>query len=804
MASAPAPASAGKVLDDNAKAFLDGSSPTIAPASIIVMGEVVEEAVKDYIKSKGIKLDMLSDITDSLVVKYGLKAISHAGARTLAHGIMKGIGIDNPLLRMGFAAALDNAFAGGAIAVIENSAGTHSVKDRLDNAIVTTSIRSATDPQSGLVGIVWTGGVGGGLVHPPLRDADGKLVKVMFQGNEVYETACGCRANACREHELMHLPKVVQIKGDKGKVTGHSTVPSGIIWRNEAFDAPDALRRTANAKCSWYDLVLGEQAKAAPEKAKTWLQNVGPEGNDLFVAMLRFPHTTHDDILDDIEGIDIGKEAVNVPVDEWKNLAIGILGVKDPKTGKYSKAGNKGVYAGTWQEKPAGTPAPAGPAPGAGAPPAPTGWWSRFSTWISGWFTSTNTHEKVEGLTPDGFALVLDLIRTKGKGKLEAHNVAKVGLIHTGRQIGKFWNSNRGKAVGLLIVGIVLPIGYLGLGAVILYQYYDAMFHMSAKDGATLSIFLWSIATLLWLVAWYFTEGIKKAFGGMVNTDLADMARNLGALFCGFGSVFIVMKAVQAWLMGEMDGALVLTSVPAASILAVIAYNRIAAKWKDSDDIQKLEEKLARNNVWILSALASAIIIGAIGAGYFVWADANTKFRLSVEKQSVSITVPKEGGVEGETEVKSVSVYYVPTPDGKLFRVEDVVGRIQSEFYKQQLASADHLDVCLQTGTDVELPGYAENEMKGLCNTGQTGYTIRAHVWGDFLDKGYTSYDSKEALFAAQQKSDAALKKELAKAQPKVKKAKAVETKKVEETKPAQTSKSVADSSDDDIPDMFK
>jgi hypothetical protein len=514
---------------DEFKGFLEGKSSNASEAALVAGGEALEDLVRDAVGKLGIGVEALAEVQSNAVTKFGVKGISHAGAHWVAGKFVEILKIDSPFTRVAIATFLSNMFAGGAIGVLDASA----LKGAQSTALVAIS-KDPAQPESGVVGIVWQGGVGGGALHPPKRDKDGNIALRDLGSHKVFDTECECLDRALYEHGLVHQPKAVQRKGKDGKVVGTDLVPSGVRFTNKWTDAATYLQAHPTAVCGDYALRL---PSGKPVEAKSWLEEVGDEGKTLFDALLLYPHTTDDDKIDDIVGPDIAKEAMNVPVDEWKQLATDVTG-------------NGGIYAECWA--------------------------------------------KDKGLTRKGFNLVLDKIRTRGKGGLELGNKAKVATLTAWDEAKKAWKKGGWLGWGLAALALAIPVGYAAAGAIIAMFYALGWFAPASwtVSNGVISLLAASIAGIVWLIPWYSADGLRRAFGGLANDaeKFAHTARNITALLCGFGALVVVGKLVGHWAGVSND---IVTLVTVVAFMAILAYDRIGARWHDEESIHHLVVEIA-------------------------------------------------------------------------------------------------------------------------------------------------------------------------------------------------------------------
>jgi hypothetical protein len=264
-----------------------------------------------------------------------------------------------------------------------------------------------------------------------------------------------------------------------------------------------------------------------------------------------------------------------------------------------------------------------------------------------------------------------------------------------------------------------------------------------------------ALLALLWLIPWYSMEGIGRFFGGFfhVHADehdtptLANTARNITALLFGIGVTAILVSDLGlAFGFGTFYIRFALIS---AIVLALIGYDRIGARWgHDSEEIHHLLERLSLNNIRTLAAVATVLAVIGIGPlAYLQYVESSTKFALAVEK----------GAVDGN------DVYFVPTPDGRLFRPADIFGLQAAAKIEEKMKTddADRSVICLADGTDIDVPGYTEKwagecVLSGEDKGGQLA--IRANPFGWRFGGSAMAYDTLEALYLASRREEQELK----------------------------------------------
>lgn len=390
---------------------------------------------------------------------------------------------------------------------------------------------------------------------------------------------------------------------------------------------------------------------------------------------------------------------------------------------------------------------------------------------------------KYIGIYPSDVKFFFSWLKAFGGAKLTslhaaqdaAHNVLgelKHAFEHRGKGdgMGLLW-----KALGAVLLAVVLymaawplmTLGIWGFGAFGSFQ--NPGWNVAFGMLGTLSL-------ILWLAFWHSEAGVQKAFGGIIHPHvdehgtpgIANTARNIAALFVGATVVSLLEIDIFDICLGVDSQVIRMVTVPGV-MLAAIAYDRTAAAWHGSAKINALRERLSFGTVWQLSAIGTLTFLLAIPIGARQYFAANTTFPVIVESAVV----------DGKT------VFFVPTPNGGAFRLEDVVGRMQAEKIEAGMrtaqASADGMlvtvaqegdyepskELCLPKGMPLNLPGYAEmvatygkdekdaagKDLAGTeipCNDGKgRNWVIRARFWGREYDHGATEYVSLKELKAA-------------------------------------------------------
>lgn len=562
---------------------------------------------------------------------------------------------------------------------------------------------SPYDPSKAMVVVISDLATGFKMIHAAAHE-NGAYLDIPDSGAPaVPATTCLHCENVYAQHTAAFRKETTTTGAGKDGKGGGTKVTAPPAYRN----AKRMLLSDAEALSGiFYCPETWPVGKPAPAKAqdppKTWHAQVGDKGIELFDAVLLYPKNTPS-VVDDIKGTDIATEATNVPIDEWKKLANDVMG-------------NEGIYLGCWNPSvSASNPANAG------------------------------VTEVAGGLTQKGFDLVLDKIVSRGNGKLKAENVVKVAAFNAWET---FWREENLKVAlkGLMIAAGAL-LCYFTYAVITLYFYQDALFpenSVTAEDvieqilsEQVLTLFFMSISVLLWFVPWYFSRVISWVTAGILTSELPATAKATTVLFCGTAAVAISVKLIDAWA----NDVPFMSSLPlTVFVLTAIAGDRFHSMWNADETIVERWKKISLGKLNAVNALGTAAIVGMLFLIVIPW---------FVPKATFQVTVANKGGA-----------FYVPTPKGKAFLPEDVLGGIQAEAIEAGMVDGDSKPVCLPVGTELDLPGYTESVQTPndtLCAPNTASWVIRENFWGRTFDDGAKEYGSLAEMVADAQKADAAL-----------------------------------------------
>jgi len=408
---------------------------------------------------------------------------------------------------------------------------------------------------------------------------------------------------------------------------------------------------------------------------------------------------------------------------------------------------------------------------------------------------------EMDEMTAKEFVIGLDSIGTE----LKFSNRADEAAHNAWEKVKHAWEHGGPAAWGLAALALILPVGYF-LSAVPIAGIYGAgLFGWWKNQHLNIGLTgVGAILALLWFIPWYTVTGLKGVFGGIFqpNVDthgsptLTNTARAVTAFLFGLGVTAILIADVG--IMFNFSTYVIRFIVIPVIALAIIAYNRIGASNQESQAVRALMEQLSLGNIKTLSAVSAVLVVIAVGPlAYIEYVASNTMFRLAVEK----------------TDIDGTSVFYVPTPDGRVFRIEDLFGQLKANEIETSM-TGDRMELCLPLGTVVDLPGYTEKTVEG-CKDGEVGYAIRTNPLGMKIG-GASSYDSLESLAAAEKASDKAPAQTVRAAAPEPPKAMPVATAQpapepTQATRPlprkkttAATARTEKPRSKSKVPDMFK
>ncbi len=571
---------------------------------------------------------------------------------------------------------------------------------------------SPYDPSKAMVVVISDLATGFKMIHAAAHE-NGAYLDIPDSGAPaVPATTCLHCENAYANHTATFRKETTTTGAGKDGKGGGTKVTAPPAYRNAKrmlLSDAEALSGIFYCPETW---PVGRPTPAkAPDPSKTWKQKVGDEGILLFDAVLDYPRRTPSGI-DNIKGPDIATEAVNVPIDEWADLAKQIIPKKDTAGVMIPVTG---FYAGCWQEAADEVPATA---------------------------AAKKVPAKEEGLTEKGFKLVLNKIVSRGNGQLRPENVVKVATLTI---MEKFWREeNRMAAWKALFAALGLTFAYLTTGVVALYFYgvslfpkFDRAFTPDTVDGEVIGLFLTSITLLFWLVPWYWATGIQKIFAGYFKDELSAVAKGALVLLSGTASVSISIKLFGAWSTGTAFMPIMPITV---FVLTAIAADRLASMWRTDETIAQRWSKLSLGKVNALSALGTAAIISMVFLIVVPWI---------APKATFQVTVANKGGT-----------FYVPTPKGKAFLPRDVIGSVEADAIETSLKAGIAQPVCLRVGTELDLPGYTESVQTPrdtLCAPNTASWVIRENFWGRAFDDGAKEYGSLAEMVADAQKADAAL-----------------------------------------------
>lgn len=598
---------------------------------------------------------------------------------------------------------------------------------------------SPYDPSKAMVVVISDLATGFKMVHAAAHE-NGAYLDIPDSGvPAVPATTCLHCENAYANHTATFRKETTTTGAGKDGKGGGTKVAAPPAYRNaKRMLLSDAQALSGVFYCpeTW---PAGKPAEAKPaEKALTWKQKVGDDGIMLFDAVLLFPKTTASEV-DDIKGPDIATEAPNVPIDEWANLAKNVMG-------------NEGIYEGCWNKGGESDDPDDSDDPDEGTP----GWMGTIERWFESFFgpkKAKSASVPPIGLTKKGFDLVLDVIISRGSGKLKPENVVKVISLSVWEKFRK--EENWSTALKILALGSAVLLGYLAWAGVTLYLYgvslfpgFDWWLTPKTVDGQAIGMFLMSISALLWFVVWYFSSAIQWATAGILKSELPATAKATTVLFCGTAAVAISLLLIDSMSKGVPFMPSMWLTV---FVLTSIAGDRLHSMWYAELTIAERWKMITLGKLNAISALSTGAIAVALGMTAYSWIVPAATFQVAVEKN---------GGA-----------FYVPTPKGGAFRPEDVLGRIFVDKIKFAMKPTNESRqvACLPKGVALDLPGYAESVERDSagkdvpCENRATGqqWVVRENFWGRTFDGGAKEYGSLAELVVDAQKADAALKEAL-------------------------------------------
>ncbi len=753
-----APATFAALADtDKMKAYVGGSAAAL-PSDF--EGESIEESVKYAFEHAGLNGSEFLRVMFARmpIAKLGIKIVG-AGVSNVLFDALIGHANINPAAKMWINLIGRNVMQ-GIISGYVDASDPEKGRRALDQAIHDTNTSQyvnkveAVVPGKAMVVLMTDPGTGIRMIHAAATEG-AVYADILDSGAPaVPATSCQHCEQAYAQHTAAFRKETTTTGAGKDGKGGGTKVTAPPAYRNAKrmplIDA-EALANVFYCPDTW---PAGKPAPAkAPEKAKTWRQEVGDKGIELFDAVLLYPKNTPS-VVDDIEGADIATEATNVPVDEWIKLAVDVMG-------------NQGIYEGCWNSTTTVVP----PVPPV-VPATPTpGWMGSVERWFAGFFTANPVAPKPAepyGLTKKGFDLVLDKIISRGKGKLRPENVVKVATFTVWEKFRK--EENWRTALKILTLGFGILLGYLAAATAILYMYGVSLFPKfgwwltpSTVDGQVIGLFLTSIAVLIWFVVWYWSSAIQWATAGILKSELPATAKATTVLFCGTAAVAISVLLIDSWF----NNVSFMSSAPmTVFVLTAIAGDRFHSMWHAEETIVERWKKISLGKLNAVNALGTAAIVGMLILIVIPWIVPQATFRVSVESRIV------DGGEP---------TFYVPTPKGGAFPVS-VLGRTKADAITAEMihvtrstdpkvpdtATVDATKaVCLPKGSSLDLPGYAEVEVADSnCPAGEVGWAVRERLFGRFLDGGAKEYGSLRELVADEQEADIELAGQLKAATP--------------------------------------
>lgn len=686
------------------------TAPTGAPTgrdAAVAGGEGLEELTKSLlpviaaVQAEG-KTGMAAAIEIARRLDYGKiigKTGAHLAAKKIAEAIANAGGITDPTTKFGTILIVENLLAGAAVAGVDQIGANLADPAKFGThfkAAVAKVVPTTATPAGGIIAVTWESGEGSDLVHRARVDASGAVVP--FPGRGFAQPCCGRMGQALALHDMRHP---TQTRGG-GKDKGGNPIPRETVNKVEFIvqttDVPTAFAAKKVPCPDCFPNITFLAPAAAPKGKTFWEKSDESEAcMDVWAAVIHASGPT-------------STLRKHVVVDHLEDVP--------------SKVEFTAFRIACERFHPRVTKV---------TDPAD-------ATRVL--FVEMSDEDVLEFLRwLDSIGTELKLVNKTSEAAHNAFETAKHALEHGGPA-----------AWGIAALAIIVPLAYIAVAFPIVGMYGAGVFGWWQNQAWNIGLtFGGALLALLWLIPWYTMTGIGKFFGGLIhshpddhgNPSLANTARNITALLFGLGVTTMLICSVGI-LFGFETYSIRLVAVPVIA-LALIAYDRIGARWgHESEEIHHLLEKLSFNNIRTLAFVATALALIGIGPlAYSQYVEANTTFKLAVEQKTV----------EGE------AVFYVPTPDGKVFRPADLFGWTKAKEITEGMGTGAHEEVCLPVGTSVDLPGYTE-KAAGECEleNGAKGvsYAIRANPLGIKLG-GVEAYDTLEALFLASHREEADL-----------------------------------------------